>query len=257
MRILADIPTNQILQVEKNPPEGELVAHNGRYSIPVPEGVSVKVRSDSVVLPSNDPMSVVQQSYAGLLAQIPLFDNILFNPLIEASDMDDLDPSGVLTVGGDVFQSRNQIGRGTGGPLPAGTVPNSVALLPQNDTVTPSRPGVLVTSTIDISTLTSGAGAGTFAVYWYFYGFTTTVDARASIGTFAGQNTPAIRNVVEVDQESLDLDVFLSVNDGISYFPVQRLVPVSFCSNGTQIRVAFKNTNPTARKYLAGYALLF
>jgi len=257
VRILADIATNQILQVEKTPPEGNPVAHNGRYSIPVPEGVSVKVAPDSVVLPSNDPNSVVQQSYAGLLSQIPLFDNILFNPLIEAADMDDLDPTGVLTVGSDTFVSRNQIGRGTMGPFPAGTTPNSVALLPQNDTVSPSRPGVLVTNTIDISTITGGAGASDFAVYWYFYDFDTTVDVRASVGSFAGQNTPAIRNIVEVDQEPLDLEVFISVNNGVSYFPVQRLVPISFCSNGTQIRIAFKNTNPGGRKYLAAYALLF
>ena len=259
MRILADIVSNEILQVEKNPPDGELVAHNGRYSLPVPEGVSVKVRPSSIVLPSNDPNSVVQQSYAGLLAQIPLFDNIVFNPLIEATDIDDIDPAGVLNEGmpATAFASRNQLGRGTGGPLPAGTVPNSVALLPQNDTVAPSRPGVIVTNTIDIGPLTGGMGSADFAVYWYFYEFSTSVDTRATVGSFAGQNLPAIRNIVEVDQEPSDLEVFLSINDGANFFPVQRLILISFCTTGTQIKIAFKNTNPTTRKYLAGYALLF
>lgn len=259
MRVLADIVSNEILQVEKNPPDGDPVAHNGRYSIPVPEGVSVKVQPTSVVLPSTDPSSVVQQSYAGLLAQLPLFDNILFNPLIEAADIDDIDPDGVLNEGMPVtsFASRNQIGRGTAGPFPPGNAPNSVALLPSNDTVSPSRPGVLVTDTIDIGPLTGGNGSQDFAVYWYIYDFETTVDARASVGTFAGQNEPALRNLLEVDQEPSDLEVFISINDGTNFFPVQRLIPISFCSPGTQIRIAFKNTNPTARKYIAAYALLF
>lgn len=259
MRIFADLVDNRIIQVGKNPTDGEAMAVNGMYSIPVPDGVSVKVRPNSVVLPSNSPDSVIQQSYAGLLAQLPMFDNILFNPLIEASDMDDLDPSGALVTGNPLvtYESRNQIGRGTGGPLPAGTAANSVALLPQNDTVSPSRPGVLVTDTIDIGPATGGAGAASFAVYWYFYEFETTVDARASVGTFANQNTPALRRIIEIDQEPGDLEVFLSVNDGVSYHPVQHLEPISFCSANTSIKIAFLNANPTTRRYLAAYALLF
>jgi len=259
VRILADIPSNRILQVAKNPALGEPVAHNGRYSVPVPEGVSVKVTPSSVVLPNNSPDSVILQSYTGLLMQLPQFEQVLYNPLIEPTHMDDLDPTGILREGSPPveFGSRNQIGRGTAGPLPAGMAPNSVALLSENTTVTPSRPGVLVTNTIDLAPFTGGAGASDFAVYWYLYDFETTIDVRASVGTFANQNLPSLRRIVEVPQEPSDFQAFISVNDGVTYFPVSRKIPISFCSASTQIRLAFKNTSPTARRYLAAYALLF
>lgn len=262
MRIIADFANNDILQVEKNPPEGESVARNGTYNIPVPEGVKVAVESSSIVLPSSDPSSVVFQSYAGLLAQFPQYENILFNPLIEASDIDDLDLTGVLPEGAPVTAthvSRFQVGRGTAGPLPPGNAPNSVALLEQNDTpgLGAEKPGVLVTDTIDIGPLTGNQGASDFAVYWYIYDFETSTDVRSSFGFFAGENDPAIRSVLEVDQEPSDLEVFISINDGANFIPVERLIPISFCDPGLLIRLAFKNTDSTKKKYLAAYALLF
>lgn len=258
MRILADISSNAILQVEKNSPLGTPISHNGRYSIPVPEGVSVKVRPGSVVLPSSSPNSVIQQGYAGLLAQMPYFEHILFNPLIEATDMDDLDFSGILNEGSPAipYGPRFQVGRGTGGPLPAGHAPNSVAILEQNNTVAPPKPGVLVTDTIDLSVLTGGAGAADFAVYWYVYEFDTTVDVRSTVGTFANQNNPSIRQLIETDQEASDFEVFISVNGGANFFPVERLVPISFCSPTNAVKLAFKNTG-SVKKYLATYAVLF
>jgi hypothetical protein len=262
MRIIATLAGNDIIQVEKNPPDGEPVARNGMYSVPIPEGVKVAVEPDSFVLPSSDPNSVVAQSYAGLLAQFPQYENILFNPLIEDIDMDDLDPTAILNEGAPPtasYISRFQIGRGTAGPLPPGMAANSVAVLESNDTLGFGfeKPGVLITDTIDIGPLTGGLGADEFVVYWYIYDFDTTVDVRTSFGAFAGQNNPAIRNMLEVDQEPSDLEVFISINDGITFFPVERLIPIAFCNPGLLIRIAFKNTDPTKKKYLAGYALMF
>lgn len=263
MRIVATLAGDEILQVEKNPPDGQPVSRNGTYMVPIAEGVKVDVDPGSFVVPTGDPNSVVARNFAGILAQLPQFENVLYNPLIEAADLDDLDPAGVLNEGSPVTAShisRFQIGRGTGGPLPAGNAANSVAVLPQNDApgVGFEHPGVIVTDTIDISSLTGGVGASAFAVYWYIYEFDTTVDViNPTIGTFAGQNTPSLRQAIELDQEPLDFEVFISVNDGASFFPVERLVPISFCNPATLIRLAFKNTNSLTKRYIAHYGLLF
>jgi hypothetical protein len=262
MRIVATLADNQILQVEKNPLDGDLIDLSGKYNVPIPEGVKVAVEPNSFILPSGSPTSVVAQSFAGLLAQFPQYENILFNPLIEDTDVDDLDPAGVLNEGSPItasHRSRYQIGRGTGGPLPSGLSPNSVAVLENNDTlgVGNDRPGVIVTDTIDVGPLTGGLGTDEFMVYWYIYDFETGTDVRSDFGAFAGQNTPALRNVIEVDQEPTEFEVFISINDGANFLPVQRLVPISFCDPGSLIRIAFKNTDPLKKKYIAHYALLF
>ena len=262
MRIVATLVGDEILQVEKNPPNGVSVSRNGQYMVPIAEGVKVAVESDSFVLPSANPDSVVARNFAGLLVQVPQYENILFNPLIEGGDIDDLDPTGVLSEGAPVTAthiSRFQFGRGTAGPLPFGNAPNSVAVLPQNDApgFGLERPGVIVTDTIDVGPLTGGVGATEFVVYWYIYEFDTTPDVNTSFGFFAGQNTPAIRQALELDQEPTDFEVFISVNDGANFFPVERLVPIAFCNPASLIRLAFKNTNSLSKRYIAHYGLLF
>jgi hypothetical protein len=262
MRIVATLAGNEIVQVEKNPPNGTPVNRNGMYMVPVAEGVKVAVEPNSFVLPSAAPGSVVAQNFAGLLVQLPQYENILFNPLIEATDVDDLDPAGVLNEGSPVTAShvsRFQIGRGTGGPLVSGNAANSVAVLAQNDApgLGFERPGVLVSDTIDIGPLTGGVGATEFVVYWYIYEFSTTDDVQSDFGFTAGQNTPALRQVIELDQEASDFEVFISVNDGANFFPVERLIPIAFCTPATLIRVAFKNLNTRYKRYLAHYAVIF
>jgi len=262
MRIVATLATNEILQVEKNPPNGEVVSRNGTYTIPMAEGVKVAVEPTSFILPSANPGSVVAQNFAGLLAQFPQYEHILYNPLIEGADIDDLDPSAVLNEGSPVTAShisRSQIGRGTAGPLPSGNAATSVALLPQNDAPGPGseRPGVLVTDTIDVGPLTGGVGASEFAVYWYVYEFETTDDVSSNFGYTASLNTPALRQVLEIDQEPSDFEVFISINDGANFFPVQRLIPIAFCSPGLLVRLAFKNTDSLKKRYIAHYGLLF
>jgi hypothetical protein len=262
MRIVATLESNEIIQLEKNPPNGTPVARNGQYMVPIAEGVKVAVEPNSFILPSASPDSVVARNFAGLLLQFPQYENILFNPLIEGGDIDDLDPAGILNEGSPVSAShisRFQFGRGTGGPLPSGNAANSVAVLPQNDApgIGLERPGVIVTDTIDVGPLTGGVGATEFAVYWYIYEFDTTQDVRSSFGATAGLNTPAIRQVLEIDQEPSDFEVFISINDGANFFPVQRLIPIAFCNPGLLIRLAFKNTNSLNKRYIAHYGLLF
>jgi hypothetical protein len=266
MRVLVDYPTNSILQVEKTPPVGEGEPINGKYSVPIPEAVTVYVNPDSFIDPASDPGSVVAQSYAGLLASFPSYENILFNPLIKDTDIDDLDLTAVLNEGAPPTEehiSRCQVGRGTGGPFTSGQAANTTAVLAANEAVETARPGVLISDTIDIAPLTIdpdtglAVGADEFVVYWYLYEFETTEDVRSDFGAQTGKNDPALRRIIETDQEPADLQVFLSINDGATYHEVQRLVPIAFCDPGTLIRIAFKNNNPTAKVYVAAYALLF
>ena len=134
-----------------------------------------------------------------------------------------------------------------------------MAVLPQNDApgIGLERPGVLVTDTIDVGPLTGGIGATEFVVYWYIYEFDTTEDVSSDFGATAGVNTPALRQVSELDQEPGDFEVFISINDGANFFPVDRLVPIAFCNPGLLVRLAFKNTNSLRKRYIAHYAVLF
>lgn len=234
------------------------MAVNGKYVLPTPEGVTVHVDSSSFVLPAANPSSVVAQAYAGLLAQFPQYENILFNPLLVDTDIDDLDLDGLFIDPNtaDEFTTRAQVGRGTGGPFTSGQAPINSAMLAENSTVSPTRPGMLITDTIDIGPLTGGIGADEFVVYWYIYDCSTTHDINADFGAQAGVNQPALRNVIETDQEPADLQVYISLNDGTSWTEVNRLVPVAFCEKGKLVRLAFRN-NSTSKSYLAAYAVMF
>lgn len=262
MRIIADLATDKILQMEGSPPLGELVPINGKYVVPVPEGATVELDSSSYILNGGivDAGSAVTEAYAGLLAQFPMVDNILFNPLITAEDAADLDPTAFFPdLPNPAFPTRAQVGRGAPDPQ-EGLAPNSVAIYPQNDKVAPTRPGMLITDTIDISLPppdgASVAGAVEFMVWWKIFKFQTSQDVSSDLGATAGLNDPAIRSILEVDQELSGFQVSISVNDGGTYYPVGRLEPIVFCEAASQIRIAFQNLT-TEKIYLAGYALLF
>jgi len=265
MRILVDRTTNGILEVEKVPEIGRFAPTNGKYVLPTPEGVSLHVEPTSFVLPSNNPNSVVAQAYAGLLAQFPQYDNILYNPLLEAADVDDIvvdasSPSAPTLTDpdtGDSFRTRAITGRGTGGPFTAGQAPNNTAMLAANTGAAPTAPGLVISDTIDVSPFTGGIGSDEFVAYWYIYDCDATQDVRSDFGATAGLNTPSLVAALEVDQEPSDLQVYLSINDGVSWTEVQRLVPVSFCTPGTSVRLAFRNNAPTRRKCIAAYAVMF
>jgi hypothetical protein len=258
MRILADLASNDILQVEKTPPVGDPVPINGKYVVDVPEGAPVQVDANSYILNGGvvDAGSVVTHAFAGLLAQFPQYDNIVFNPLVIADDVNDLDLTASFMEPPDTWATRAQVGRGSVDPQ-EGLAPNSTAILPVNTAGSGSnRPGMLITDTIDISAATSGAGAREFVVYWRLYSFTTSDDVMSDYGATAGLNDPAIRSISEADQEPTDFQVYLSLDDGAVYFPVGRLEPIAFCVPGTSLRLAFRNDS-ASKIYLGNYALLF
>lgn len=260
MRVLVDLPTNTILQVERSPSVGEFTQINGKYPIEAPAG-SVPVDSSSYVLPvdGGDFTSLAMQE---LLARFPMFENIVFNPLLEAGDAADLDPTAVLdNTSNQVisapytgsFSPRFQSGRGSGPQT--GLAPGSTAVLAPNDQTTPPRPGLIITDTIDISAVVPG-GATEFMVYWKFYKYSTTQDIMSEFGIFNGVNSPAVRSLEEVDQEAPEFVVALSIDDGASFVPVGLLEPLNNCAPSTLLRLAFTNTGPD-KVYLGAYAVLF
>jgi hypothetical protein len=254
MRIVANLTDNRIIEVGKTPDVGDTTAFNGRYSLVVPEGSDVVVRREST------SAEILERGYSGLLAQFPMYGNIKYNPLIDDADVADLDMSVGMTLPDtppphEVLWVRTQTGRS---PVDtqSGHAPNSTAILGVNTTVTPQRPGLLITDTIDISADTGGHGADEFMVWWKIYSFDTSEDVNSHYGSTAGVNDPAIRSIQEVLQEPSGLEVSLSINDGASFHQVGRLEPISFCDKGTQLRLAFLNGDP-GKVYLAAYAIMF
>ena len=109
---------------------------------------------------------------------------------------------------------------------------------------------------MDITSMTSGVGSLEFMVYWKIYQFETTVDVRTDFGKYANQNNPAIKNIIEIDQEPADLTVYISLDDGGSWHEVGWLEPIAFCSEGKEIRLAFRNSGDV-KYYIETYGILF
>jgi hypothetical protein len=252
MRVLGNLSDLKVLQVEKTPELADPVDFNGKFIIPIPAGAKVDVDSSSYITPvdGSDLSSLAQ---AGLLAQYPQYGTIVFNPLLTSADVADLD---LTALGPGSEKARVQTGRGAG-PAATGQAPCMTAILRQNGLVTPARPGCVVTDTIDISAATSGVGADEFMVWWQIYDFGTSQDVVSGYGATAGQNTPALKAVTEIDQEPTNFEVHLSINDGIAYTKVGRLEPVGFCVKSSLLRLAFINRSTVARRYLCAYSIMF
>lgn len=267
MQVLVDLTshlltaTPSIVQVDRAPVSTSGIPINGKYLLPIPPGLEVPVTSASYILPI-DGGDVTSQAYARLLASMPMFENVYFNSLLTATDLADID---LLATFKDseppydppnppqYFPTRCQIGRPGGGPT-AGQMPTHTAILPNNASVTPNHPGVLVTQDIDISAYTGPAGTDEFLCYWQLYSFATSADVATSMN--GGANTPAIRTYTESDPEPMDFSVYLSLDSGVNWCPVGSGEPLSFFNKSTTIRLAFVNRS-RAKLYLASFAVLF
>ena len=260
MRVLADLSSNAILQVERSRNIGEVTKINGKYPVEVPAG-TIDVGISSYMLPV-DGGDITSLAYQQLQNRFPQFPHIVFNPLLESTDQAFFDLSATLDNSTNAvlpspytgtFSVRAQMGREV---PPAGLTPLSLALLPPNIYTTPPKPGLLITDVIDISSVTGGLGATDVMVYWKVYQMTVTDDVMSDYGVLSGTNSPAIKSLTEIDPDLSGFVAAISVDGGIIYQPLSHLTPLSFCIAGTEIRLAFLNT--TAEKiYLATYAILF
>ena len=268
MRILVDLGSHvtgnpAIVQVERTPVAGITgsTAINGKFAIPVIDGADFPVDVSSYVLDGGgdvDGGDVASIAYAHLLAKYPQFANIYFNPLLTAAHVDEIDFTASFTdVLSDppnvhLYPVRVQTGRPSAFaiPGPAGQMPMNTALLPINSGVGYPSPGVLVTKAIDVSAFIP-AGATTFMAYWKLYAFGETHDVSHDM-----TNTPAIRTLMETDQEPRDFMAFISMDDGASWTQVGLLEPIGVLDAVPSIRLAFLNIGAD-KIYIASYAVLF
>ena len=266
MRIYADINrlpnvgpelASVIIQVAPTPPVGAApVPVNGKFYVDLPEGVAPPRIDLASKLLGPAPANIIPAIFDGLLAKYTKFSFVQYNALLVSTDVADLDLTATFPASAAppvTWATRAQVGRGAGPD--AGLAPNSVAVLPQNNTTTPARPGLLITDTIDISA-DIPAGTTEFLVYWKIHEYAVTQDVMTYDGPTPGANEAAIKQLFEVEQSPVDFEVYLSANDGGGYSPVRRLVPCAVCDPGTLIRLAFVNKSPTKR-YIASYALLY
>jgi hypothetical protein len=267
MRIFADISRlpdlgpevdSVIIQVAPTPPVGSApVPINGKFYVDLPEGVVPPPIDIGSRLLGAAPANIIPAIYDGLLAKFSKYNFIQYNVLLTSADVADLDLAATFPASAGPppvsWATRAQVGRGAGPD--AGLAPNSVAVLPQNNTTVPPRPGVLITDTIDISG-DIPAGTTEFLVYWKIHEYTVTPDVMDYDGPSPGTNEAAIKQLFEVEQSPADFEVYLSANDGGGYSLVSRLVPCAVCDPGTKIRLAFVNKS-TTKKYIASYALLY
>lgn len=254
MRIVASLreyPDLNILQVEKSPEEGEVSIGNGRIYIPIPEGSPFVLQEYlGEIDPANPDFTTLQEFLASrFLAQYPMYQNILWNFLLHPDDLSDIDLAYSGTFPGDAVSVRAQVGRSSS---PAGHSPNTTGILPQNDATTPVRPGCIVTTTVDLSSapINLPTGARDFMLWWKLYDLQTTPDVLHT------ENTPAIRHVLEVDQEPPELEAYISNDDGTTWHQVGRLQPFDIGTENTDLRVAFVNTGDEPI-YLSAYSVLF
>jgi len=249
-----------ITQVEQTPAAGLPTAINGKFLVPLVDGADFPIDTTSYLLDGGgdvDGGDISSISFAHLLAQHPQFGHVYFNPLLTAAQVAELDlvfPYRDPTDPTSILTPRLQTGRGVGGTT--GQMPTHTALLAVNASVTPPRPGLIVSEEIDIGPMTSNVGADEFMVYWKLLNFYVSQDVHSDYGGTAGLNTPAMRYVYETDQEPLGFSVYITTDNGDHWSEVGLLETIAFCDKTTKFRVAFRNDS-TSKVYLANFAVLF
>ena len=245
MNAIFDLATNRLIQSTNDPLSvGDSIAVNGRFVMPAPDGTAYEVS------PTDTPAIVAFNSAVSLLMRYPMYENAAWNFFLTSADMAAIDVSSPVPSPVVSTKPRCQIGRGAG-PLPVGAVPNSVAILPENTGVAPTQPGLLVTDTIDISAI-APAGTDEVLLWWEIAQVSTSNDNVHSLT----QATPAIKTLTSVAQEPASLDVYVSNDDGVTWYQADRLLPVDLVNPGTDLRVAFVN-NSSTRVNLLGFAVLY
>jgi hypothetical protein len=263
MQVVANISSDAIITTQSNPEIGQDTRVNGQYLLVMPPGVAVTVDDTST------PASVAADAAAELLVRFPMYDHVVYNYFLDSADVAALDLSGAApqpTVGTVVAGTaptlapgpvpRCQVGRGVG-PAPVGVAPNSVAFLPGNSAALTPTYGCIITDTEDLTPFNPGnPGADNVMVWWEIAVASTTEDIAHGYNLTAGTNTPAFRTIEKIDQEPAGFRVYISVDDGTSWYEASYLEPTDLVTAGTNLRVAFVNQT-TTKYYLLGFALLF
>ena len=273
MQVVVNIASNQIVSTSSEPEVGGTTTVNGQYLFIPPPGVAITVDNTSYLLPQ-DAGSLPVQAATELLVRFPMYDHVLYNYLLEDADIADLDvssgapqpASGTVTPASPAWDTaglvagpngpRCQVGRGSGPPL--GIAPGSVAILGRNDNRTAGATfGALVTATEDLTPFNPGnPGTDDVMMWWEVARVSTSEDIITGYGATAGVNQPAIRSLEKIDQEPSGLFVYVSVDNGATWFEADYLQPLDLAVPGTDLRIAFLNAG-TEKLYLLGFAMLF
>lgn len=269
MQIIGNLSSDDVVKSESSPAVGGTTVVNGQYLIPVPDGVSIELDSSSYIQPQ-DSGSVTGLISAGLLARYPQFDHISSNFLLDVNDLLKIDvtsggPEPTTATVSPTPPSWSAYGPGNNGPRcqvgragssPAGNAPSSVAILPRNDNAFTATYGLIMSETEDITSLNpSNPGTRDVMLWWEVATISTNEDIVTGYNTTSGQETPSFRRVAKTDPEMADLFVYVSVDDGASWYLADYLTPVDLVAPGTDLRVAFVNAGPT-KIYLLGFAAL-
>ena len=108
-----------------------------------------------------------------------------------------------------------------------------------------------------LSVSVSHPGTDEVMMWWKVARMSTTQDqVSTSQGPAAGDNTPALVSLTEIDREDSSLLVYASVDDGASWYRIPYLTPIDLFNAGTELRIAFLNTGED-KIYLLGFCILF
>lgn len=235
MNALFDLATDRLVQTVESLTDTPI---NGRYIIPIPDGAAVAITA------TDTPESVAVKAVSALLVRYPMYEHAAYNYFLSAADMGGIDMD--VTVPSPITSTkpRCMVGRGSGSP--SGVSLNTVAIMPRNPNTVPTLPGLLVSNVIDISG-TVPAGTDEVLLWWQIASYTNSGDTPLA---------PTARTITIGDQEPVGFSAYVSNDDGVTWYPADRLLPVDLVAAGADLRVAFVNTG-SSRVYLLGFAVLY
>jgi hypothetical protein len=245
--------TDRIVQGTSTPELGATADVTGRWVFPIPEGAAVEVDETSTIA------STEIDCLAEFLIRYPMYDFIIGNWFREDSDLDEINAmsgAGPLTT-----PLRYWMGRGTGGANP-GIAANCLKIPAMNTRAATNQPGQLVIGPLDLSVASGtfpGIPGGTDEVmlWWKIVRFTESEDIIQPYGSWVGSDTnhPAVKSMHEISQAPSDLDVYVSNDDGATWFQAYYLEPIDLTNLDTRFRVTFVNRGDSDIQLLAFCAL--
>lgn len=270
MYVVANISSNAVEGTQSENPIGSFFGANGKFFLPTPPGVPIDINALSTLTPQTSG-SLPYRIAHGFLERNPNYDNVLWNFFLEVSDLALLDqsagaptPTGAnvssgyapLMVG-SALGPRCQIGRSVG-PAPIGVAPNSIAIFPAN-TKTTGTPvyGSLVYDLIDLTPFNPATpGTDEVLVWWKIAKATTSEDISHGYASTAGINQPSLRSLEEISQAPSGFHVYVSVDDGVSWYECKYMRPKDLAVAGKDFRIAFINEG-SEKIFLLAFAVLF